>query len=93
MKTYDLCEAAKFLKTSETTLSSLIMQGEIPAAKIGQCWHIREDDLDAYSRRQVDLQTAERLEAIARGEKPKVKTAFGRTRNQKPNLDDLDIAA
>lgn len=93
MKTYSFTEAVKFLNTSDTTLSDLLVNGVIRAAKIGQTWCIREEDLDAYLKSEVDRQTAERLEFIARGEKPRVKTARGQ-RTPKPDLDkEFGVAA
>lgn len=87
MKTYSFNEAAKILQTSETTLSGLLVNAIIPAAKIGQLWVILEENLDAYLRSEVERQTLERLEFIDRGEKPKVAT--GSRRTVKPNLDRL----
>ena len=89
MKTYSFTGAAEFLNTSETTFGDLVTTGQIPGAKIGQSWVFREDDLDAYLRREVDRQTAERIEAYRLGVPAKVKTARGSTRNQKPVLPDL----
>jgi excisionase family DNA binding protein len=87
MKTYSLVEAAKILQTSETTLGTLLNTAVIPAAKIGQLWVIREDNLDAYLKAEVERQTLERIEFIKRGEKPRVAT--GSRRTVKPDLDKI----
>lgn len=84
--TYTFEEAMAYLNTSATTLSNLVGT-VIPAAKIGQSWVIRGQDLDAYLRAEVERQTLERIEFIKRGEKPKVAT--GSRRNPKPDLDQL----
>jgi len=86
MKTYSFIEAAKMLNTSETTLSKLLTEGVIPAAKFGMSWCIAEEDLNRYLRTEVERQTLERLEFAKRGEKPKVATARG-SRTPKPDLD------
>lgn len=86
-ETYTFDEAAIYLNTSHTTLGELLVSGKIKAAKIGQCWVIRGEDLDAYLRAEVERQTLERLEFIKRGEKPRVAT--GSRRTPKPDLDKI----
>jgi excisionase family DNA binding protein len=87
MRTYTFIEAAKVLNTSETTLSELLTNGAIPAAKFGQSWCIAEESLDAYLRSEIERQTVERLECIKRGVKPHAATARGSRRTYKPNLE------
>ena len=77
--TYNFEDAAAYLNTSESTLSDLLINAEIPAAKIGQSWVIRAENLDEYLRKEVERQTLERIELIRLGQKPKAKTAKGRT--------------
>lgn len=84
--TYNFEDAAKYLCTSETTLSELLINAVIPAAKIGQQWVIRAENLDEYLRKEVERQTLERLNMIKLGQKPRVKT--GR-RTVKADLDQL----
>jgi excisionase family DNA binding protein len=86
-ETYTLDEAVIYLNTSATTLGELLTKAVIPAAKIGQSWVIRHEDLNAYLRAEVERQTLQRLEQINRGEKPRVAT--GSRRTPKPNLDQL----
>lgn len=85
--TYNFEEAASYLNTSETTLSELLINAVIPAAKIGQSWVIRADNLDEYLRKEVERQTLERIEMIRLGHKPRVKTGKGRT--VKADLDKI----
>ena len=95
LNTYSFTEAVAKLKTSESTLSVLLNQAKIAAAKIGQGWVIREEDLDAYLKSEVERQTLERLNQLNAGIKPKVTTANKSSRTQadrrtpKPDLDDL----
>lgn len=92
LNTYSFSEAVEKLKTSESTLSVLLNQAKIAAAKIGQGWVIREQDLDAYLKAEVERQTLERLNQLQAGIKPKVASANPvkrSQRNAKPNLDDL----
>lgn len=89
MKTYSFIEAVRVLNASETTLSELLVNAIIPAAKFGQSWCIPEENLDSFLRSGVERQTLERLEFIQRGEKPRVKTARGK-RTFKPDLNNLN---
>lgn len=61
MSTLDLTGAAKRMYVHENTVVRLITAGEIPAAKIGRAWVMREADIDDYVQRQIDLQTASRM--------------------------------
>jgi hypothetical protein len=48
MHTYDLREAAMFLRMSPAVLCRKARKGEIKAAKPGKCWVFLEADLVAY---------------------------------------------
>ncbi len=50
MKTFDLKEAAAFLKMTPEGLRRKVASGEIPGAKPGKRWCFREDDLAEYLR-------------------------------------------
>lgn len=84
--TYNFEDAAAYLNTSETTLCQLLVNAVIPAAKIGQSWVIRAENLDEYLRKEVERQTLERMEMVMLGQKPRVKT--GR-RTIKADLDRI----
>lgn len=62
MRTYDIHEAADFLKIDRTTALDLAGAGELPGAKIGRAWVFLEIDLIAYLQDKVRIQTAERRE-------------------------------
>jgi excisionase family DNA binding protein len=89
MKTYSFVEATKVLNTSESTLNELLVNGVIPAAKIGMGWCIPEENLDAYLRSEVERQTVERLDCLKRGVKPHATTARGSRRTFKPDLEKI----
>jgi excisionase family DNA binding protein len=89
MNTYNFDEATAYLKTSATTLDELLVNAIIPAAKIGQGWCIRGEDLDNYLRSEIERQTTERLECIRKGLKPHAVTGRGKLRTIKPDLDKL----
>jgi excisionase family DNA binding protein len=95
MITYSFTEAVAKLKTSDSTLSVLLNNAKIAAAKIGQGWVIREQDLDSYLKSEVERQTLERLEQLKAGVKPKVASANpvkptqAEKRRIKPDLDIL----
>ena len=61
MSTLGLTGAAERMHVHENTVAKLIAAGEIPAAKIGRSWVMREADVDDYVQRQIDLQTASRM--------------------------------
>ena len=65
MKTYDINEAADFLKVDRTTALSLAGAGELPGAKIGRAWVFMESDLVEYLRDKVRRQTDTRREDAA----------------------------
>src|SRR3990167_2428766 len=50
MKTFDLQEAAAFLKMTCEGLRRKVVRGEVPGAKPGKRWCFREDDLAEYLR-------------------------------------------
>jgi excisionase family DNA binding protein len=65
MNTYDIAEAADFLKVDRTTVLELAGLGELPGAKVGRAWVFLESDLVEYLRDRVRRQTNERREAAA----------------------------
>ncbi|WP_218814174.1 helix-turn-helix domain-containing protein [Rickettsiella endosymbiont of Dermanyssus gallinae] len=54
MKTFDLEEAAQFLKMNPEGLRRLVANGKIPAAKPGKRWCFLEEDLANYIRSLYD---------------------------------------
>lgn len=62
MKTYDINEAADFLKVDRSTALELAGRGEIPGAKVGRAWVFLEVDLVEYLRDTVRRQTDRRRE-------------------------------
>jgi len=60
MKTYDIHEAADFLKIDRTTALELAATGALPGAKVGRAWVFMEDELVAYLRDATRRQTQER---------------------------------
>jgi excisionase family DNA binding protein len=62
MQTFDVAEAAAFLKVSRETLLGLADSGDIPGAKVGRSWVFADEDLYEYLRAQVRDQTAQRRE-------------------------------
>jgi hypothetical protein len=52
MQTFDLYQAAAFLRMSPRTLRRKAAAGEIPGYKPAKCWVFLEDDLVAYLRQQ-----------------------------------------
>jgi len=65
MRTYDIHEAADFLKIDRTTALDLAGNCELPGAKIGRAWVFMEADLVAYLQDRVRQQTAARREQAA----------------------------
>ncbi|MTD34066.1 helix-turn-helix domain-containing protein [Paludibacterium denitrificans] len=49
-RTYDVCEAAGYLKVSPDTVYQLARTATVPAAKIGRAWVFLESDLVQYLR-------------------------------------------
>jgi excisionase family DNA binding protein len=57
MKTYDINEAADFLKVDRSTALDLANLGTLPGAKVGRAWVFMEDELVAYLRDVTRKQT------------------------------------
>lgn len=62
MKTFDIHEAADFLKIDRKTAMDLAASGDLPGAKVGRAWVFLEADLVDYLRDKVRKQTNERRE-------------------------------
>jgi excisionase family DNA binding protein len=60
MKTYDIHEAADFLKIDRSTALELANLGTLPGAKVGRAWVFMEDELVAYLRDMTRKQTQAR---------------------------------
>lgn len=60
MRTYDINEAADFLKIHPKTAHELACSGELTGAKIGRAWVFLEDDLIQYIREKGRQQVVER---------------------------------
>ena len=60
MKTYDINEAADFLKIDRSTALDLAHVGVLPGAKVGRAWVFMEDELVAYLRDVTRKQTQAR---------------------------------
>ena len=60
MKTYDIHEAADFLKIDRSTALELAKLGTLPGAKVGRAWVFMEDELVAYLRDATRKQTQAR---------------------------------
>jgi excisionase family DNA binding protein len=60
MKTYDINEAADFLKIDRSTALELAHVGTLPGAKVGRAWVFMEDELVAYLRDVTRKQTQAR---------------------------------
>jgi excisionase family DNA binding protein len=93
MKTYDINEAADFLKIDRSTALELAHVGTLPGAKVGRAWVFMEDELVAYLRDVTRKQTqarrahAEAVNVIGRAQQePKVKR---RGRRPLPELPEL----
>ena len=94
MKTYDINEAADFLKIDRSTALELASVGTLPGAKVGRAWVFMEDELVAYLRDATRKQTQTRranaeasrvLEQAQREPRPRRR---GR-RRALPNLPEL----
>lgn len=46
-------EAAKILKVDRRTVYKYLRSGELPAAKIGDTWRIRQEDLDKFIKQRM----------------------------------------
>ena len=95
VKTYDINEAADFLKVDRSTALDLAGAGELPGAKIGRAWVFLESDLIDYLRDKVRRQTDERREEAAlrqrKENQPKLYTPapFSRRKRELPKLPEL----
>lgn len=95
MKTYDIAEAADFLKVDRTTALDLAGAGELPGAKVGRAWVFLESDLIDYLRDKVRRQTTERREETAlrqrKSKEPLTFTARPLTRRKRelPELPEV----
>ncbi len=95
MKTYDINEAADFLKVDRATALERAASGELPGAKIGRAWVFLESDLVEYLRDKVRRQTTERKEETAlkerRSKEPLMYAAqpFKRRKRELPKLPEL----
>jgi len=75
MKTYDINEAADFLKVDRSTALDLASVGSLPGAKVGRAWVFMEDELVAYLRditrkqTQVRRANAEAAQCLERAER------------------------
>jgi len=77
MKTFDIHEAADFLKIDRTTALELAGTGVLPGAKVGRAWVFMEDELVAYLRDVTRKQTQERrVDAEARSAPPGAAVTF-----------------
>ena len=93
--TYDINEAADFLKVDRSTALDLAGSGELPGAKIGRAWVFLESDLTDYLRDKVRRQTNERKEEAARQQRklkdPQFYVArpFSRLKRELPKLPEV----
>ena len=64
MKTFDLEEAAAFLRVSKDSMRDMADSGKVPAAKIGPTagyrWVFTDEALEEYLREEVTRQTRDR---------------------------------
>ncbi len=60
MGTFDLGQAADFLKVSPCTAQEMAASGELPGAKIGRAWVFLEEDLADWLREQINFQRQQR---------------------------------
>ena len=60
MRTFNVQEAADFLKISDQTLRIMAQAGSIPAAKVRRSWVFTDEGLESYLREEILRQTSER---------------------------------
>lgn len=90
MRTFNLDEAAAFLKISPDTMQLLARSGSVPGAKIGKCWIFFDEALESYLRNEVTAQTVERRrrQGLTVDDSaltsPTVPTAFARSMRRRP---------
>ena len=91
MKTFDINEAADFLKIDRSTALDLAHVGTLPGAKVGRAWVFMEDELVAYLRdvtrkqtqaRRAQLEVAQVIDRAQQEPKP-------RRRGRRRPLPDL----
>jgi len=79
MRTYDINEAADFLKVDRSTALDLANLGSLPGAKVGRAWVFMEDELVAYLRdvtrkqtqvRRANAEAAQALDRVQREPRP-----------------------
>lgn len=102
MVTFDIDEAAEFLKINRQYALQLSQTGVLPGAKIGRAWVFLEDDLKDYLRSEVRKQQRMRqIEADIDGQQvasrnfaekqtPDVISLPARPGRKSRNLPDLD---
>ena len=94
MKTYDINEAADFLKIDRSTALELAHLGTLPGAKVGRAWVFLEDELVAYLRDMTRKQTqarraqAEATQILSEAQKEPRPKPRGR-RRRLPDLPEL----
>jgi len=91
MKTYDIDEAADFLKVDRETARDLAMAGKLPGAKVGRAWVFLETDLIEFLKDKIRQQTNQRrAEEGAREELERsLSVAKGRVTQRKRALPTL----
>src|SRR5437868_12477791 len=91
MKTYDIDEAAEFLKVDRETARDLATVGELPGAKVGRAWVFLETDLIEFLKDRVRQQTNQRrAEASVQQQLERsVYSTQGRTASRKRPLPKL----
>lgn len=100
MKTYDIYEAADFLKVDRSTALDLASCGTLPGAKVGRAWVFMEDELLNYLRDVTRKQTQERRAqaeacmALGISQQGPIRYSTSRRRTP-PNLPELsgEVAA
>jgi len=99
MKTYDINEAAAFLKIDRSTALELAGVGTLPGAKVGRAWVFMEDELVGYlrdvTRKQTDARKAETQAAQVITQARKEPRRPGRRARPLPDLPELgsEVAA
>ena len=93
MKTFDLEEAAAFLRVSKDSMRDMADSGKVPGAKIGPTkgyrWVFTDDSLEAYLREEVERQTQERRRQHQPAPSRSVKMSPGREARRPPKLKEF----
>lgn len=89
-ESYDIKQAAAFLKICEQTMQELAASGEVPGAKVGKAWVFLQDDLVDWLRGTIKTQQAQRknAEAVDSRLKSALNRAERRTRRRLPTLPE-----